>query len=103
VFVWFDTRDKGRVWIEPQTDTPYVQPEYETKQTIREGTRYFYSSDTSLAEMFSGWAWPDMLLRAEVADSKYYLNCAPGGDVCTGWKPRVGELPTPTSDPGTGD
>jgi hypothetical protein len=55
-FVWIDTSDKGRMWVEPQSDYAYVRPIAKSTREVAEGVEFTYPARTILQDI-RGYYW----------------------------------------------
>jgi len=97
-FVWFDTTDKGRVWIEPQSDFLYPQPAFERAEDIIIGMSYTFGPGAFLVDVRGVGFEMGELDSAEVYNSEYYLDCAATWNWCSPAH-REGALPTSIASP----
>jgi hypothetical protein len=79
-FVWFDTTDKGRMWIEPQTDYAYVRPIPRSTTEVREGTRYSFPAGTILQDV-RGYYWEPYVEAATEIDPSLTWRCTGAPDL----------------------
>lgn len=73
-FVWFETADKGRMWIEPQTDYAYVRPNPQSVAAVSEGTKYVFPSRTILQDV-RGYYWEPYIDEAIELDQQLTWSC----------------------------
>lgn len=73
-FVWFDTTDKGRMWIEPQTDYAYVRPIPQSVATVPEGTKYLFPARTIFQDV-RGYFWEPYIAAATEMNQELTWSC----------------------------